>query len=329
VGCSINSNEIYQSFFNYKDTLTILPLQDEWIKVDINLDGVVCFSCEQFPSYNCHIKFIYNTEHQSVEIQIKWLGELNTKMIATNTTKTINKRELILSVKRNRLLMLWNDIINEALDDNQTYILIKRIILNHVIHTFILNSNKNSDWKFTIIDHKLGFHNQLSVRKSTPHISLTDLGTYSFAIKGDYEDLCCFIITAKLDFTSNTFILCGGESNEITWNDENEDFILLYYNEVGLIDLLNRFKFWIIQTISTKSEKIIHDLYNDTALKVISKSSSFDEYLKSSDGVNTKFKPHKKSKEIVKRNAKNNRHNDVNKIINDVLGDINSINCPF
>ena len=80
-------------------------------------------------------------------------------------------------------------------------------------------------------------------------------------------------------------------------------FNLLYYNEVGLVELCTDFKYWVIDILTNKTEKTITDLYDEQTLKMISKSDAFDEYLKCS-AEDVKFKPTTKSKQFFNRTTK-------------------------
>jgi hypothetical protein len=308
-GGTLSSVDIFKKFKEFADLLFVLPkLEENWTQIkqpNIVPKGVIIFACDLFPSYRCSIKYVINDNENHSYMVLKWLrgedpSELIVitpnsfgKVIVSNQSKPLALRELNHRVKRNIVFGEWSSMLNNLLGEPSTYIKVKLALFNDIIMNE--SSEPLNGWQFTFVRKNESRNRINNSPFSKPTYSVTDLDSYVFSFKGDYEDLNHFNGKATLSFYSNEFQLMPGETDFITWDSHNKDFLLLYYNEKGLKELVKNFKLWVIETITTKSDKIVNDLYSDNALKIMSKSDAFDEYLKFT-GTDPYIKQRKTSK---------------------------------
>jgi len=301
-GSVISFDDVFKIFKEYKLKCNKLEVDDDWIKIPEDTpDNVMMFKCDNFPSYYCCIKFEHNIGKKEGDVSIKWIDVIRKRTILTNPSMNIKGRDIGIHLKKKTLPNLWDTTISQILGNGKTYISVKKKFLDDIIIKYFARPeikimDMQDEWNFKLLAKNCGSD---VFGPDVP--SLTDLGKYTYQVKGNYADLNEYSATAHLDFNTNTFILLGGETDEISWSFDTRDFNLLYYHEQGMTDLLDQFKSWVIEILTTKSDRLVNDIYGDNMLKIMSKSDAFDEYLKSSDIVSKKIKPTSKGKQFFKR----------------------------
>lgn len=280
-GAIINLDDVIKLFYEFESCFVKLPdfISDNWEKTKFKKNkeggGTFYFSCKEFPSYLCVIHFTFNSIDNTNVIYVNWINSDNDLNIVS-LRSSISGHDLCKSNKGKQLPNLWMTTINRLLNDS--YNKAKGEIFRDIVFNYFKKPYKN--WQFSIINsHK------------SKNKSLTDLGVFYFNIIGDYFDLSKYTLSAALNFDDNIFVMFGGQTDYLTWEDDFDDFNLLYFTETGLVGLLAEFQNWVINTMITKSENIIIDIYQDSAIKITKQETAFDEYLND---------PTEKPKKIIK-----------------------------
>lgn len=291
---------ILNLFVEYRNNLSNMIFNDDIWKVGpAPIENGIALFCDQFPSYVCGIKLKWLDNNKRFELTLQWVRfhEQHKTVILTHPAQSITNRKVAIAVKTGTFPKLIEETLTQIVTNGITYVAVKLRILDDII----MSNFKLPvlGWNFTKIKHQLSSNAGSDLRSGQP--SITDLGCYKFHVHGDFADLMSYAVTAELNFTANIFSIYGGETDELIWEDQFQDFVLLYYNEIGLVTLIHEFQTWVIQTITTQSSNISNDLYDDTTNKIISKDTAFDLYLKSPEDVNKRIKPSHKSKQFFTR----------------------------
>jgi hypothetical protein len=298
-GGLIDLDRIDESFKILCQKTQTIPGDDRWKKTKWS-ENRMLFASDQFPTYGCEISLTKPKLDgaQEPQLEIFWYKNSNKNKLCIdiNIDKLRNLSEIYKYVKKDSSkITIWLNELNRIM--NQRYLFaIQQSILKDVIKNEIKTPRNN--WRFNLYENpreSQSWREKAKKRRelATKGDSLTDLGNHQFSVSTTKEGLLDkYIVTSCIDFTYNTFILSEGETEKITWEEQFKDFVLLYYTEVGMIGLINDFKSWVIEMITTKSESLMIDLYNDNAAKISSKTNAFDQYLED---------PTEKPKKIIKK----------------------------
>lgn len=293
-GGIIDIDKIYESYVNFANRILSLPYDDSWFKSEINQNKEIIFTSDMFPSYCGEIGLSLNKDTANMSIHFNWRRKEPEKYIdvITNKIKNITELSKLIRNKNGDTYPLWFSYVLNTVGNR--HLEIKKKILDDIIKVAINNVNYTpaTEWGFEVLTKIDPNH---WGKNYTPE-SLTNLGVYKISVYPPYNGILDdYVTTAYISFDSNEFVLDEGETDKITWLACAESFSLLYYNELGLIDVVEKFKSWVIETLTTKHEKIFVDVYDDNVKKV--KFDVFEDYLENPtkpDPIKKTPKPRKK-----------------------------------
>lgn len=253
---------------------TMLFNGDSWYQITNADKNDLRLSCHKFPSYRCIISFKYD-QGAKYHSTVQWLDHKG-GLVASIESKEIDSRQLQRHNKDNTMITMFADVIGDVVNIPSRYYFVQRLILNSIIVNSVKEELSDLSWTFKFLKHE---PQKPAIAPNDDPAIITELGCYNLIIYGDFADLTTYNIQASIDFSRSLFILPAGETNELTWETYVGPFQLLYYTEAGMVTLLHQFKSWVIDIITTKSEAIKFDLYDDIALNIQSKRTSFEDYL--------------------------------------------------
>lgn len=314
-GGVINFDLIKKTFIEYMKNVSVLDLsEDRWVNVGYADDEIIEFKCENFPNFSCFIEL--ERFDNTIRFVITWAhvtGITSKKIILKQIGEQIQLKEINRAIKQKD-----TEKVNNFFD---SFVLGK---LNDKIYS---NKIKEQIYKEIISEHATGRHkdfmfylNNVTVEREVKmirgnydndHKYVVDPGTpgiiYNFTIRGwtpDATILKGFTIRASICLEYCRFKLYAGETDDIYWDQQEDYFSSFYRFEEEMIKMATEFKDWIVKMLETKTEKFIIDIYDDFAVKLISKSDAFDEYLRGPSEKNKiKVKPTEKSKQFFERHG--------------------------
>lgn len=279
----INRNLIFDSFNIFIQSQPIFPNEeDRWDIKEPIVGNRVTFVIRGFESFEFsitlsshgdeHVALIFrfregfNTDYLFT-IQHVACGKELTKLLCSGSHENHNKNHI------------WQNFVLpgvlKKIGFEKNFEHVKLTILNTIVFAFFNRFDFILDldgWVFEIIDHNPNDEGGLA----------KGLGTYRCRVNAPIYDLSDYSVVVDLDFRSNEFVIHGGETNLIRWETQKKGFILLYFTESGITNLLWDFRKWVMDTME-KTDKIVLDIYDDMSKKIKLKQNAFNKYLDEKD----------------------------------------------
>jgi hypothetical protein len=266
-GGVVDKNILIKYFLEHINQVSsiVTIYSDPWKKDDEDTSGeTIKFKSPRFPSINCVLEM--ESDEHSVWFIISWVSIIdgNPMCILKQQGEKLQLSEINRAIRqkdKDKIYILLNDHIWGKLNNDLYLVKIKpEIIKQIVIHNFL---GKYNDFYFVYGD-------------------ICNINYFEFKVASDELPLMGFTTRSQIDFLNGRFILYPGETDHFYWDRQEYRYGFpfdLTDSEDKIISLVKQFKDWVIETLKTKSEKFVIDIYDDFANKLISKSNAFEEYL--------------------------------------------------